>query len=59
MANMQRHYSYVAKIIEFGTSDKMGFLMFGVSNVPNIWHLAHLAHLAWMLEGSKFTTYGS
>ena len=27
---------HVAKNIRFGTSDKLGFLVFGVSNVPNI-----------------------
>ena len=49
VANMQRHYSYVAKIIAFETSDKMGFLVFGAVNVPSIWHLVHLPHLVWML----------
>ena len=41
---MQWHCLYVVKIMTFGTSDKMGFLVFGVVNVPNIWHWAHLSH---------------
>ena len=51
---MQWHSSYVAKIMAFGTSDKRGFLVFGVPNVPNIWHFAHLAHLVWMLLSDPF-----
>ena len=49
VANMQQHCSCVAKIMAFGTSDKMRFLVFDVVNVPNIWHLTHLPHLVWML----------
>ena len=29
---MERYYSYVVKILAFGTSHERGFLVFGVSN---------------------------